>query len=213
MAFPIYLLAPIFLLVLSGKRTGGGPPVVGPYLDQGRAPTPMYEGPADHPDIVALLQEMDDYFASAGIDTNVIDAWEVTRLRKFHRTAIPPREFWPRMAATIKYVFMPIRRQLGEEIVITSGYRTPEYNAFVGGAKGSRHQWFEALDMHTPPGLENQQAILAADLFLRYGDRLNMGLGIYGSPGNASNIHVDTGHKKRTWREAQYWIERAKKVA
>jgi hypothetical protein len=211
------IILPVALMALAGGkrggRVGGAPPAIGPW-GEGDKPWPIWEGREDNPETAALLQEMDDYFASyGGIDLNLIDAREVTLLRKWGRHAIPPREYWPRMAATIRYGFMPIRRALKGEIIITSAYRPPDYNEKVKGKPGSRHQWFEALDMVAPTGMANQQALLAARMWLEYGEKMRMGLGVYGSPGSATNIHIDTGSNQRTWREADYWIERVQLAA
>jgi hypothetical protein len=155
---------------------------------------------------------MDDYFASYGINLDWIDAGEVTLLRKWGWHAIPPRSYWERMAATIRWGFMPIRRAVGP-IVITSAYRPPKYNKLVGGEGDSRHLYFEALDMVAPSGMANQQALLAAGMWVQHGDKLRMGLGVYGSPGSASNIHIDTGHKQRTWKNANWWVAKVKAEA
>jgi hypothetical protein len=176
-------------------------------------PWPIAVGQRGDPEIESLLAEMDDEFRSYGVNLEWIDAAQVTEMRKTDGYyAIPPREYWPRMAATIVYGFMPIRRELGIPIYITSAYRSPDYNEAVGGADGSRHQFFEGLDM-LPEADRNGQAMAAAKLFVRDGENLRMGLGVYGSPGSAANIHIDTGHAMRTWEEAMYWVERARAQA
>lgn len=40
----------------------------------------------------------------------------------------------------------------GKPFVITSGYRPPEYNAKVGGAKNSAHLYCQAVDISDPDG-------------------------------------------------------------
>ena len=214
MALPaLLLLLPVALFALAGgKRGGGAAPSIGPWPERHDAPDPIAEGPADDPEIAALLQEMDDHFRSYGVNLDWIDAREVTLLRKWGRHAIPPRSHWERMAATIRWGFMPIRRAVGP-IVITSAYRPPKYNKFVGGEGDSRHLYFEALDMVAPSGMANQQALLAAGMWVRHGEKMRMGLGVYGSPGSASNIHIDTGSSQRVWKNARDWIDRAKAQA
>lgn len=215
MAIPLpLLLLPIIALALGGRKRGGGAaPAIGPWTDRWDPPRPIAEGKANNPEIDALLREMDDYFASYGINLDWINASEVTLLRKWGRHAIPPREYWPRMAATIRWGFQPIRAALGGPITITSAYRPPDYNEAVGGAEDSRHQYFEGLDMVASGGQANKQALLAAGIWIRSGERMRMGLGVYGSPGSASNIHIDTGRSQRTWNVADYWIDRVKAQA
>lgn len=209
MAIPtILFLLPIAALALAGRRSGGGSPPLGPWSDQS-PPEPLYVGQRGDPELETLLSQMDATFRSYGVKLDWIDAAEVTVMRKtngYH--AIPPKGYWPRMAATIVYGFQPIRRALKGPIVITSAYRPPDYNEAVGGEEGSRHQFFEALDMVAPKGMANQQALVAAKLWVTQGANMRLGLGIYGEPGAASNIHIDTGHDQRTWQNARYWIGR-----
>jgi hypothetical protein len=44
-------------------------------------------------------------------------------------------------------VFEPLRLAMGKPIRCNSGYRSPEYNAKIGGAKGSQHTTAEAIDL------------------------------------------------------------------
>ena len=201
--------------------SGGAPPPIGPWSSAGPTP-PIYVGQRGDPELESLLQEMQDFFLSyGGINLNWISAAEVTEMRQTNGYyAIPPRQYWPRMAATLRYGFMPIRTAVGRPITITSGYRPEDYNKVVTCDKevngecvvwseGSRHQWFVALDMIAPQGLANTQAMAAAQMWNRYGETLRMGLGVYGSDGFASNIHIDTGSKRRRWANARYWTNQA----
>lgn len=45
-----------------------------------------------------------------------------------------------------------LRHQLSAPIIISSGYRTPEHNLAVAGARGSRHMRGLASDIYTPGG-------------------------------------------------------------
>ena len=62
--------------------------------------------------------------------------------------------------------------------------------------------------MVAPQGLANTQAMAAAQIWVRDGDALRMGLGIDGTRGSATNIHIDTGSRKRRWNNARYWTNR-----
>jgi hypothetical protein len=213
-AIPVALLfLPILFAAAARRRRNGAALVtVGPWVDVGGPPEPIATGPLSNPTIQQLLAEMDDYFVrSFGIDTSVITAREVTRETSWARQAIPPREYWPRMGSTIRQIFMPLRQAMGVPITVRSGYRSPEYNAQAGGEEDSRHMYFEALDLSVPSD-RNRLALVGADFWLRNGDRLRMGFGAYGAP-NSTNIHCDAGFKKRSWAEADYWVERAKQVA
>lgn len=89
----------------------------------------------------------------------------------------------------LRHEFGALQRRFGRDLVVTSGYRDPEYNRRVGGARRSRHMRGDALDIST------------AGMSLREKQRLvNMasevgftGIGIYGD-----SIHLDMGNR-RAW--------------
>lgn len=53
-------------------------------------------------------------------------------------------------------VLEPMRKKLGKSITISSGYRSPEVNAAVGGASSSQHMSGEAADIKVS-GMTNRQ--------------------------------------------------------
>ena len=84
-----------------------------------------------------------------------------------------------------------LREHLGYPIIINSGYRTPEYNKSVGGAKKSQHLTASAADIRlnvTPSVVQKSIKKLMND-----GDMKKGGLGIYNT-----FTHYDIG-KSRTW--------------
>lgn len=171
---------------------------------------PIYVGVRGDPELEALLIEMDDELASAGITS--FSAAEVTKMRKTPGPsyAVPPRSYWPRMITTLQLV-QRIRDDWGRPISVYNGYRPEDYNKAVGGAKGSRHQWFEAVDL-LPQGDRDDFAQLVATYYVREGSAQNMGFGVYGKPGRVTGVHVDT-HGKRKWGEAGYYIARAEAIS
>jgi len=194
----------------------------------------MYVGKPGDPGVEALLAEMNSYFASEGVDLNLITAEEVTTMRKAPGKphAIPPRPYWPRMARTITQLFMPLRKRMGEPLQILNGYRPPDYNKAVTCTEedvfgnctewtdGSRHQWFDGLDIMIPASASthanrSQLALEGARLYLEEGHRLGVGFGAYdpAPPQAPGNIHLDASEKRRTWANADYWIEQAGAVA
>lgn len=74
----------------------------------------------------------------------------------------------------------------GFPIVITSGFRTPEHNATVGGVQDSTHTDGEAVDIRLPIGLEQQFKLVWA-LGLAGFNRM----GIY-----TKHIHVDVSDER-----------------
>lgn len=196
------------------------PPVSPPDADpesNKKPPDPLAVGvPGKDPEIDALLEEMDAYFREAGIDTSKMSAYEVTLMRKTpsKAVAIPPRAYWGRMRRTLAEVVMPLRNQLGFKFRF-GGYRPKDYNAAVGGASGSRHMYFEGVDIRPDPYTgENRRALAlaGAQMWNAAPKSLKMGLGVYGK-NTPSNIHVDTGYSRRRWRDAKHWTDKARRVS
>lgn len=85
-----------------------------------------------------------------------------------------------------------LRAELGVPILIVSGYRTPTYNAKVGGAAKSEHCLASAADIAAHPfkPLEVRNKI---ESLIKAGKMQQGGLGIY-----AGWVHYDVrGHKAR----------------
>lgn len=103
----------------------------------------------------------------------------------------PPRELWPNMVPLAR-VMQAIRDRLGAPITLTSVYRSPAYNAAIGGAPASLHMQFKAADWvslgKTPP----EQA--AAALQLRDEGFFKGGVGLYDG-----FVHVDVRGTNVEW--------------
>lgn len=123
----------------------------------------------------------------------------------------PPVKLWPNIIPTIE-VFELLRDRMRHPLLIGNGYRPRAFNRAVGGAKFSAHIYFRALDVDLPRdcrSAENQARFYreAVRLWEEFGERYQMGLGIY-SPGGGIRVHIDTHHKpwplfksKRAWRK------------
>lgn len=53
----------------------------------------------------------------------------------------------PQLARTARLVVDPLRRHLGDDLVVTSAYRSPAVNAAVGGHRTSFHVSGRAVDL------------------------------------------------------------------
>jgi len=85
-----------------------------------------------------------------------------------------------------------VREEFGEPIRITSGYRSPEHNAKVGGSPSSQHCLGKAADI-TPASFSKEKLdklyLICENHFEAVGDGRNKGF-----------IHVDTRTgKRRRW--------------
>tara|TARA_R110002153_G_scaffold100312_1_gene236224 strand:- start:2013 stop:2396 length:384 start_codon:yes stop_codon:yes gene_type:complete len=84
-----------------------------------------------------------------------------------------------------------IREHFGYPINVNSGYRTPDYNKAIGGAKNSQHLTASAADIRlnvTPSVVQKAIKQLMEDGKIKKG-----GLGIY-----SNFTHYDIG-RERTW--------------
>ena len=57
-----------------------------------------------------------------------------------------PSKYQDAMMRVAVELLQPIREQLGRDIIVLSGYRSPELNAAVGGSRTSQHVVGEAAD-------------------------------------------------------------------
>ena len=73
------------------------------------------------------------------------------------------------IAALVDNVLDPLRRAWGKPIYVNSGYRCPELNKAVGGAKGSHHLSGMAADITVGSKADNKRLYqLAIDLNLPF---------------------------------------------
>ena len=92
--------------------------------------------------------------------------------------------------------FLTIREHFGKPVHITSGYRTAEHNAKVGGAKSSQHLLGRAADIQVADTSVEDVAAYAESLMPAWG-----GVGRYPvKAGRAKGwVHVDTRPNKSRW--------------
>lgn len=89
-----------------------------------------------------------------------------------------------------------LRDAIGKTISITSGYRSPEHNAKVKGAKNSQHILGTAADIQVK-GVTPKEVAKVIEGLIASGKMQQGGIGIY-----PSWVHYDTyfdGKNKRRW--------------
>lgn len=111
------------------------------------------------------------------------------------RHVCPPSQELRHIYSTIRLADR-IRELWGAPIVVTSGYRPPEYNDLVGGSPRSQHLRFRALDLHPADGRIDEftelveACIEVADLYATA-----TGFGKYDS-----FVHIDIGCEHDDYR-------------
>lgn len=124
-------------------------------------------------------------------------------IRKKLSTDFFEDEFWSpdtksaKMQPEFIYKLQKLRTVLGIPFIISSGFRSPEYNAIKGGASSSLHLLGQAVDIdHTRwDGATKHRFISAASA-------LGFSIGIY-----PKHFHIDNRMSERV-----LWIELKKKV-
>jgi uncharacterized protein YcbK (DUF882 family) len=128
-------------------------------------------------------------------------AWSELACKDAARTPYP-QEWRPSRGAALGRVFERIRAEMGVPLLVLSGYRTPEHNRRVGGAKLSQHVEGRAIDLKPPKGITPHNFYLRVRGLV--GDSEIRGLGIY-----PTFLHVDVRPSDRLviWAGTRVWAE------
>lgn len=86
-----------------------------------------------------------------------------------------------------------LRDYLGKSIIINSGYRSPKYNAKIGGVKNSQHVKGKASDI-VVKGMTPKEVASAIENLINQGKMMQGGLGIY-----PNFTHYDIRGIKARW--------------
>lgn len=97
------------------------------------------------------------------------------------------------VAPRLVMVLQSIRSHYGKAVSIHSGYRTPPYNAKVGGVDGSQHTYGTAADISIKGVSVTELAAYARSIMPDWG-----GVGIYKEQGF---VHVDVRETRSDWTD------------
>jgi hypothetical protein len=105
------------------------------------------------------------------------------------QTGAMGEEGWTRVDVRARVLLMRVQNRFGRKLQVNSGYRSPSYNARIGGARNSYHSQGKALDI-TWAGFNSENR----NEFIRISREEGFkGIGTYGS-----FVHVDIG-PERSW--------------
>lgn len=105
-----------------------------------------------------------------------------------------PMELLPNMREVAQNLEV-LRAYIDKPISINSGYRRPEYNAQIGGAKNSFHMKGMAADIHVK-GLTPNQVHEAIEELIAQKKMKQGGLGLY-----KTFVHYDIQGVRRRWQQ------------
>jgi len=188
--------APTWLLLLSGCL----PAHRQSQQDLERAPDrEQFAAWSQEQGLVSEFQDFVDLLEAPGL-AEVVEPWTLLRQGTDWHTvehppfAMPAREQWEAILPTLAFIQEHIEPQFGP-VEVVSAFRTPDFNAAAGGSNGSRHKYFEALDLVPiePIRRARLHAKLEA-LHSEQGEAHRLGLGLYEN----TRFHVDTW-KLRRW--------------
>lgn len=103
-----------------------------------------------------------------------------------------PAELIPNVQELSKNIQV-LRDFIGEPIHLNSGYRTPAYNARIGGSPNSQHKLAKAADMVTKSYTPKQLAAIIKKL-IKEGKMKQGGVGVY-----PSFVHYDIRGTEARW--------------
>lgn len=115
-----------------------------------------------------------------------------TRRKLGVKNSPPPEALWPAILPTLRRV-VALRETFGPT-TITSGYRSPAYNAIVGGELNSWHSKHTAIDCAPRDGTPAEWAAFLRGQ--RDAGKFKGGIGTYTRRGF---VHVDTRGVNRDW--------------
>jgi len=139
-----------------------------------------------------MIYEVDFGAMLRGHDITRFTARELCPVGRAQGTArlIAPRcELWANIIPTARLA-QEAREHFGRPMVVSSGYRDPVYNRAVGGAAGSLHVQFKALDIYI-------NGVTSKDLaawFESHRAAPIMGIGTY-----PTFVHIDTRGTRSRW--------------
>ncbi len=109
---------------------------------------------------------------------------------------MPPPEHIANLKLLAENIFEPIRLNFRCPIIISSGYRSKELNAVIGGANKSQHSLGQAIDIDMD---NTTYDVTNADIFYFIKDKLPFDQLIweFGNPLNPNWVHVSYSDRHR----------------
>lgn len=170
--------------------------------DEGQSAVAFAQLVAAKPRLRAELAGFERWLVAKRV-ANILPTWQILRTASMWGVCngppfeVPPRKYWPNVAATLRFVRDQVRPALGP-VEAVSAYRNPALNACARGARGSAHRDYSAIDMVPQKALSRRQIFnRLCPIHRRKGPASGVGIGFYAY----TRFHIDTRSYRR-WGSA-----------
>lgn len=190
------------LLLLLALAADAAPAAAQQLPNEGQSAAAYVAFVAGKPEFAAEVQAFEAWQRRKGV-YGILPTWQVLRTASMWRPCngppfeVPPVKLWAGIARTLRFVRDHVGPALGP-LQAVSAYRNPQLNVCAGGAAGSAHRDFTAMDLVPDKPLSRRQIFDAACRVHRgKGPAHGVGLGFYAF----TRFHVDTRSYRR-WGSA-----------
>lgn len=147
----------------------------------------------------AQVKSFNDYLVSYQV-SGIVPTWQLLRTATSWKVCggqpfeVPPSTEWPHIVQTLRYIHHYVVPAVGP-VEPVSGYRNPILNQCAGGAPGSAHKHYSAIDL-VPLLPTTREAMMRTlcTVHSQHGAQYSTGLGFYAY----LRFHVDST-KFRRW--------------
>lgn len=160
--------------------------------------------PTSAPTYTGDLGALQDQLTAAGVCH--FNAHQLTWSQTAGSNVVPPAGTYRNSLVRAAQLADRLRNAVGHQLLVSSGYRTPELNQEVGGSSDSAHLRGAALDVNLPKSMQtsaHQEQLRQAAARAWVADPSFHGLGMYSEP--LGRLHIDVDHPgsngKRIWPE------------
>lgn len=189
-----------FLLLLSALIAA--PAAAQELPNEGQSEAAYHAFLAAKPDFAAEVAAFEEWQRRKAV-AGILPSWQLLRTATMWRECngppfeVPPRKYWPRIAATLRFVRDHVRPALGP-VEAVSAYRNPALNLCARGSATSAHRDFSAMDLVPLKPIGRRELFDRICLVHRTkGPAHEVGLGFYAFV----RFHVDT-RRFRRWGSA-----------
>lgn len=176
----------------------GALPALAQEVTEGQAEADYHAWLARSPDARAKVIAFNTFLDAKAIH-GVIPTWQILRTASMWRECngprfeVPPFTEWQHIGETLRFIGNHVEPVIGE-VEALSGYRNGALNECAGGAPGSAHRHYHALDL-TPVGVLPRGAMMRSLCAIHAfrGPDYGIGLGFY----SGRRFHVDSKRFRR----------------